>query len=374
VRVTQDPLVDRRLDGLEAVAGDLLEVREVEAQAARLDEGAGLLGVLAELLLDRRVQDVRGGVAAGGRDPPAGVDAGLDRLALADLAGDDAGTVDGQPLDPLLGVEHLEAAGRGLEQAGVADLAATLGVERRAGQHDLDEVALLGGLLQATGGDDRAELGLRDERVVADELGGADRTGRLPVDVHRHAVAALLGRGAGPLALLLHQRVEPVTVELEAGVRRDLHGQVDREAVGVVQLEGRVAREAVERVVGPDPADRLVELVEALAQAVAEVGLLGARDAGDELALGREVRVGIGHPVDHRLHHRHEQGLAAADLHAEQLGVADRAAHQAAQHVAAALLGGQDAVADQERGGAGVLGDDPQRDVVLLVVAVAGAR
>ncbi len=123
-------------------------------------ERAGLLGVLAEHLLHGRVEDVGGRVAARGRDAPRAVDDGLDGLALGDLAGDDPGAVDDQPLDRPLGVEHLETTGRGREHAAVADLPTTLGVERGAGQDDLDLVALLGVVVQPAGRDDRPELGL----------------------------------------------------------------------------------------------------------------------------------------------------------------------------------------------------------------------
>ena len=60
-------------------------------------------------------------------------------------------------------------------------------------------------------------------------------------------------------------------------------------------------------------------------------------------------------------------------LRAEQPHHADRAAHDAAQDVAAALVAGDDAVADEEHAGAGVVGHDAQRDVVALVDAVARA-
>ena len=47
-------------------------------------------------------------------------------------------------------------------------------------------------------------------------------------------------------------------------------------------------------------------------------------------------------------HAGHDRGLDA-----EQIGVADGPAHDAAQHVAAVLVGREDAVADQERGASG---------------------
>ena len=53
--------------------------------------------------------------------------------------------------------------------------------------------------------------------------------------------------------------------------------------------------------------------------------------------------------------------------------MADRAAHQATQHVAATLLRWQHAVAHEERGGTGMLGDDAQRHVGLRITAVGVA-
>ena len=48
-------------------------------------------------------------------------------------------------------------------------------------------------------------------------------------------------------------------------------------------------------------------------------------------------------------------------------------AQQAAEHIAPALVGGEDAVADHEDGGAHVVGDDAQGDIRLGALAVADA-
>lgn len=53
--------------------------------------------------------------------------------------------------------------------------------------------------------------------------------------------------------------------------------------------------------------------------------------------------------------------------------MADRTAHQAAQDVAAAVLGRQDAVGDEEGDGAGVLGDDLKGHLVLALVGSLAA-
>ena len=55
---------------------------------------------------------------------------------------------------------------------------------------------------------------------------------------------------------------------------------------------------------------------------------------------------------------------------ADHARVAHRAAHDLAQHVAAAFVRGQHAVVNQKRGGAGVIGIDPQDGVRAIVVPV----
>ena len=58
----------------------------------------------------------------------------------------------------------------------------------------------------------------------------------------------------------------------------------------------------------------------------------------------------------------------------QQLCRPDHAAQQAAQHVAAAVVAGADAVGDDDRRGAAVVGDDPVPDVVFVVALAVPAR
>ena len=55
--------------------------------------------------------------------------------------------------------------------------------------------------------------------------------------------------------------------------------------------------------------------------------------------------------------------------HSDHPRVAHRAPHDLAQHVAATLIGGQHAVVDQKRGGAGVIGVDAERSIDLGIGA-----
>ena len=103
---------------------------------------------------------------------------------------------------------------------------------------------------------------------------------------------------------------------------------------------------------------------QAVAQRVAEVLLLLAEHADDEVALAGDVGIGVAHHVDGHLGELGEH----EPLGAEQVGVAHGAADDPPQHVAAGLVGREHAVGDEHRGGAGVLGEDADGEAVAVVV------
>ena len=88
------------------------------------------------------MHDVRAGVGLAGADAPLGVDAGVHLAAGVELALEHAHLVDDEALDRALHVDHLEATAVEDDRAGVGDLAARLGVERRAVEHQLADLAL----------------------------------------------------------------------------------------------------------------------------------------------------------------------------------------------------------------------------------------
>ncbi len=106
-------------------------MREVEPQLVRADVRAGLAHVAAERLAQRRVQEVGGGVVALGQ-VARGVHARDHALALVQLAGQ---RLEHQRL-VVAEPDHVDdpgaaAAVLALDHAGVGDLAAAGGVERR---------------------------------------------------------------------------------------------------------------------------------------------------------------------------------------------------------------------------------------------------
>ncbi len=181
-------------------------------------------------------------------------------------------------------------------------------------------------------------------------------------------MTALLGArvGLGAVALLPHQLAEAHLVDQEPLLLGHLEGQVDREAVGVVQRERALAAEhgvARTSYVG----GRLVEDRGAGAERLPEGVLLGVGDLRDPLPVAVQLAVRLAHLV---AAHRQELGEHAV-LGAEETHRAHRAAEQPAQDVAATLVARGHSVADQHHRAADVVGDHPEPDVVVVVGPVA---
>ncbi len=258
-------------------------------------------------------------------------------------------------------VEHLDDAGLRADRAAVADLATALGVERRAVEEDLEEV--LAALARCR--DDRQHAGLGDVVGVADERRRAELLDDLAVGVDVGVVAALLPGRLRPAALLAHLGLEARHVDGHVALAGDLLRQLEREAVRVVEHERGRAGELA------DAAGELaLEDREAVAQRLAEALLLLAEHADDEVALAGDVRVGVAH-------HRHgDIGERRHDqlLRAEQVGVAHGTADDAPQHEPAGLVAREHAVGHEHRRRPGMLGEDPHREAVAVVVVAGPVR
>ncbi len=342
---------------------------EVEAEAARGVLGAGLGRALAERVAEAPVDQVGRGVAARDRAAALDVDLGQRLLAHAQLAVADLAAVHHQARERGLDVHDVDLRAARADDALVGELAAALGVERGAVEDDLDRGARARRLDRGPVDEHADDVRLGGGVVVAEEVDLARPVEHLAED-RDVGVAGLLRRrvGLGAVALLVHQAAEAVLVDLEALLGRHLERQVDRKAVGVVELERLVAREGRDALALGLLHGR-VEDRGAGAQGAEEGELLGVDHRVDVGGVGPEVGILVAHRLDGGGGQLVHVALLAR---AEEAQVADRAAQHAAQHVAPALVGGQHAVAHQHDAGAQVVGDDPQRDVGAVVPAVAG--
>ena len=240
----------------------------------------------------------------------------------------------------LLGVAHVEVA----DPACVALLAATLGIERRAVQH---HGAFLAGAQRVDPGRaavEREHLRVLDVHVLVAEEG---RRRTLVLD---RLAGRELARGARAFTLRVHLAFVAGFVEPEVPLARDVRGEIEREAIGVVELEHDLAR----NLGAFQTADRLVEQLHALVERGREAVLLLADDFLETRLLRTQLRIRIAHRVREGRDEPVEERLVQAEL----VTVPDRPPHDAAQDVAAAFVGRRDAIEDQEAGRADVIGDD----------------
>ena len=248
--------------------------------------------------------------------------------------------------------------------------------------------------------------------------GGVQLRGLLGV-VGQAALEALLRAGVAVLLMLLEALLEAFLVHGHALLGGHFAGNLDGEAVGVVELEGaaavdhgaggdlRLQRGVVDGAVldlldhgqvfrrggqllqrggdgvGVGPvglqglkggsaalhvAVDLLKLGLALLQRALEALLLQLELLQDEPSMALQLRIVVLVLVDDDLCDLAGEALGHAQLHAVAHGAAD----QAAQHVALVHVGGGHAavVADDEGGGAHVVGDDADGLGGLLVLAV----
>ncbi len=260
----------------------------------------------------------------------------------------------------LVRIGHPRGAALGADQPGIADLAAGLGVERRLVHDDLHSGAGRRGI------DLRAVLHQRQDLprgmlgVVAEKLGRALRFGDVIPDGRIRRLARARPGGARLGLLRRHRGIEPPGLDAAALFAQRVLGKVEREAKGVVELERGFTRQF--GALG-QRGELFVEQLQAAIERGLEASLFGQQRFLDQHLSAAELRVGLAHlahefghqPVHHRI------------LRAEQVGVAHGAAHDPAQHVAAPLVRGHNAVGQQEGGGAQMVGNHAQVHVAVAV-------
>ncbi|MHC2377648.1 hypothetical protein ACVIHA_002023 [Bradyrhizobium liaoningense] len=288
------------------------------------------------------------------------IDLELQRGAEPDFAALHRTDMDEEIAELLLRVGDAELdAALTREHAGVPDLAAGLRIERRLVEHDR---ARLAGL---EAGDFVAVLDQRGYHafgalgLVAQEFGRTQLLAQREPDCLGSRLARALPGLARRHLLALHRIRERRLVDADAARLQRVLRQVEREAVGVVEREGDVA---VEHIALLQARALLVEDGKAPRQRLAEAGLFQPQRFLDQLFRAHQLGIGLAHLADQRPDQPVHQRL----LGAKQLRMAHGAAHDPAQHVAAALVRRQHAVGDEEGRGAQMVGDDAERGHGLL--------
>ena len=179
------------------------------------------------------------------------------------------------------------------KRAGVADLAAGFGIERRLVGDDPAGLARLerGDLLAVD--HDRRRPGPRRARCRSPGTrwrrpSGAGRTrspGRPPRPSRPSAARALRAARPSPC------RSPSVSTAMPRRAQ-DVLGQVEREAEGVVELEGDVA---LERAAGAEPLGLVLEQPQAAAERLLEAAFLELQRLGDQRLRAHQLGIGVAH-------------------------------------------------------------------------------
>lgn len=235
------------------------------------------------------------------------------------------------------------------QHAGIADLSAGFGIERGLVEQDDSLIARFDGIDRA------AVLEQCDHRQAGSfKLFVAEEFGRLELRDQVRRQRGATGELAGctrSLALFFHSGFEAGHVHGESALARDVGREVHGESVGVVQAEGINARD-----LATGTADDFLEDPHAAVQRLGEALFLGLEGTLDQFARSRQLGIGIAHQLDQQRH----QLVEERTTHAQHPTMAQGAADDPAQHVAATFVGGQHAIDDQERTGADVIGDHAQ--------------
>lgn len=209
---------------------------EVETQALAVDKRTLLAHMFAQQLAQRGMQQVGRRVVQRRRLAYGVIHHRLDLRADFQRT-----TVENAMMQKrrarLGGVTNIEAHPLGSEVAAIADLATGLGVERGAIQHHDALLARRQFLYRHAFLEQRDDLAGITRRLIAAELG-------FTFDLDQAIVIHAKGAGrTSPLALGLHFTFEAGFVQCKVALASDVIGQVDRKAVGIVQLEHHAPRD-----------------------------------------------------------------------------------------------------------------------------------
>ena len=367
IGAVEDHVGHKAVDLCDLLNAECGEMGKVKAQMVRLNQRTRLMHMVAEHLDERRLEQVRCAVCAADGLAALGINADGDSVAELDLSALDKAVVHELAALVLLDVIHSDAGAFGTDEAVVRDLTAHLGVHGCLIENDYDLLARLCAAAQLLVRDDCEDLRITLVVFVADKLRLRDLFAE--VDSCPAEVAQRLSRLSRANALFFHECLEARLVNAHALILAHLDGEVNGEAVGVVELECIAA--------GKDRLALCLVLIHQVGEnfhtgvdCAGEVLLLYLDNAGDVILLLTKLGVLALVLVDNGVDDLVKERL----VHSQKLAVACRAAEQAAQNVASALVGGENAVADHEGRASDMVGDNAQRHVHLVRLAVVCAR
>ena len=165
--------------------------------------------------------------------------------------------------------------------------------------------------------------------------------------------------------LNLQRSVEAFFIHSHACFFQDFFSEFPREAKGIVQLEGSCT---VEHgfVCSLQLFNLLVQQLTALLQSAQEAGFFHFHNLFDEVSFLYQVGVSVTEHADNNVNSTGQEHL----VDAQQTSVTDSTAQDAAQYIATAFVGRQNAVANHKGHAAYMVSDNLQRNVGSLILSI----
>ena len=311
-------------------------MREVEAELVGPHRRACLPHVLAEHVSQRLLQEVRAGVVRHRRETHGPRHARADAIARGEARPAEEKRLVALQAVGIHELSNVAGAVVELDRAGIRHLTPAGRIERRLAQLR-EEVVVVHDLERA---DLRDDVGLRVTDELGREVRGACEVGG--------ALKLTRAAGARDVAMPLHLDAVAVDVDGLAPLLGELDRELERKPVRRGEREGLLARD---RLVGTE----LLEELEPALERLEEPLLLEPKDASDLVGVLGELRVGIGHLLDH------DAGETMDVVQPDPLRLLHRAADDPSQDVPASLVRRRHAVPDEERHPTPVVGEDPMR-------------
>src|SRR5690606_32997118 len=215
---------------------------------------------------------------------PFAIDARRDPLACLQFPELHASEVQ-DSLAGFLRIVYDEGSVIALQHARITNLAAALAIERRRCKNDRALLAVLQYLHSLP----FAEQG-RNNRLLFYTVIAAELALFVDLDARRGLTAEFAGR-TGAITLCRHRGLETFLVYAKPAFACDVRGQVDRKAIGVVQLEHHVARQFLALQSG----DRFLEDLHPLVESLGEPGLFLRQHLFNVCPRLDEFRVSVAH-------------------------------------------------------------------------------
>ena len=352
--------------------GHRAEVGKVKTYPFVILVGTSLMHMVAQHIAQRLLQQMSTGMVAGDGTAAALVHRSGHSLAHLDHAAFQHTGMNKIPFRSLLHIQNFQAGVAAGQGALVGHLAAHFRIERSVIQHHQN--AFLGAIVgrnrvfQALFIRQSQHSGLFSQGIITGESGGSRI--QFPEDIRspaRNITAQTIL--AGLLLLLLHFDAEVLFIHQDTRFGRDFLGQIQRETERIVQLEsiqtGQNLFLTFQRGLF-DAVNQAAQDCHALINGLVEPLFLGADDLLD--VIGVFFQFGIAGLVfmDNGIHQFGQERT----VDAQHPAMAGSAAQQTAQHIAAALIRRQNAVADHKGGGTNVVGDHADGDIGLFILTV----